>query len=153
MTHDLDDVDKEILYLLQEDSRNHTNSQISDAVGISPSTVGKRLKKLESVGIIQGYHLTLDYNGAGYPLRVLFICTTPITDRSELIRDVLDLPGVISVRELMTGQNNVHIEVVGKANDDITSLATTINEMGIQINEEVLVKNQYLKPASVFKAD
>lgn len=150
MVYELDDVDKEILCLLQEDARNHTNSQIAEAVGLSPSTVSKRLKKLETSGIIKGYTPNIDYDGAGYPLRVLFTCSASITKRGDLVKEVLDIPGVVSVKELMTGNHNLHIEVVGQTNDDVTDLAFAISELGIQIGEEVLVKNEFPKPASVF---
>lgn len=150
MAHELDEVDKEILYLLQEDARNNTNTTIADAVGVSPSTAGKRIRKLEGTGIITGYTPNIDYDAAGFPLRVLFVCTTSIIERGDLIRELLDIPGVVSTRELMTGANNIHIEVVGKTNEDITEVALAISELGIQIREEVLIKSEYQKPSSVF---
>lgn len=148
--YSLDDKDKEILYYLQEDARNNTNAEISEQIGLSPSTVGKRIKRLESEDIIKGYHPDIDYDQADYPLHVPFICTTTITGRADLIQEVLALPGVVNVQELMTGEENVHIEVVGSENDDITELATAIDDLPIDINEEILVKNEYPQPASVF---
>ena len=148
---ELDDIDHEILHLLQEDARNNTNKKIADSVDVSPSTAGNRLNQLESSGVIRGYHPDIDYDNAGFPLRVLFICSTLITERGDLIDEVLDVPGVINVRELMTGNKNVQIEVVGQTNDDITKLAFTISELGVQIEEEVLVKDAYHKPASIFE--
>lgn len=149
--YSLDEVDRQILHFLQEDARNNTNSAISDRIGVSPSTVGKRIKSLESEGIIKGYYPDVDYDRADYPLHVLFICTTTITERADLIQEVRDLTGVVSVQELMTGEENVHIEVVGSENDDITELATAIDDLPIDINEEILVKNEYPQPASVFE--
>lgn len=150
MTYELDDTDKKILYMLQEDARNSSNSEIAETVGISPSTVSKRLQKLENAGVIMGYTPDIDYDVAGYPLRVLFICMAPITERGNLVNEVLEIPGVVNAKELMTGNHNLHIEVVGQQNEDITQLAFSITELGIQIGEEVLVKNEYPKPASVF---
>jgi DNA-binding Lrp family transcriptional regulator len=148
----VDEIDRQILSLLQEEARNNTNAEISDRVGVSPSTIGKRIKRLEEAGIIKGYHPDIDYDRAGLPLRVLFICTTPITDRSDLIQRAIQLPGVVNVKELMNGRENVHIEVVGDHNDEITRLATAIDDLGIAINEEVLVKNDYPQPASIFRS-
>lgn len=150
MGDDIDDIDREIIHFLQEDARNNTNKKIADDVGVSPSTVGKRVKTLESSGIIRGYQPNIDYDVAGFPLRVLFICTASITDRGNLIDEVLEISGVVGVTELMTGENNIHIEVVGRENDDITELAYRISRLGVRITEEVLVKNEYRKPASVF---
>jgi DNA-binding Lrp family transcriptional regulator len=150
MTEDLDEVDKEILYMLQEDARNTSNSQIASAIGCSPSTVTKRLDKLKSAGIIKGYTPNIDYDAAGYPLRVLFICKAAITERGDLLEEVLEISGVVTATELMTGNHNLHIEVVGQHNDDITDMAFSISKLGIQIDEEVLVKNEYPQPASIF---
>lgn len=146
----LDEVDRRILYLLQKDARNFTNTQIGERVGVSPSTVGKRIKRLEASGIVKGYNPDIDYDRADFPLRVLFVCTASIADRSDHVEQVLELRGVVNVKELMTGEENVHIEVVGSHNEDITRLATAIDELGIAISEEILVKNDYPRPASVF---
>ena len=146
----LDDVDREILHLLQEDARNNTNAEISDRVGVSPSTVGNRIKRMEDSGIIRGYPPEIDYGRAALPLHVLLVCTARIADRSDAIDRILEVPGVVSVRELMTGERNLQIEVVGGSHDDITRLATTIDDLGVSIREEILVKNEYFQPASVF---
>lgn len=149
----LDEIDRKILFIIQEDARNNTNAEISDRIGVSPSTVGNRIKQLETSGIIKGYQPDIDYNRAEFPLRVLFVCTTSITERSKLIREVVDISGVVGVKELMTGQDNIHIEVVGSRNEDITTSARAIDDMGIKISEEILVKNEYSQPASVFKPE
>lgn len=150
MAVEIDAVDKEILRILQDDARNHTNNQIAETVDLAPSTVGKRIRKLEESGVIQGYSPNIDYEVAGYPLRVLFICRASITERGDIVKEVLDIPGVVSAKELMTGDNNLHIEVVGQQNEDITALAHDISERNIEISQEVLVKAKYPRPSSVF---
>jgi DNA-binding Lrp family transcriptional regulator len=147
----MDDVDRQILSILEEDARNNTNAEISDRVGVSPSTVGKRLRKLEESGVVRGYFPDIDYDRAGLPLHVLFVCTTAIPEREALLEDALAVRGVVSVTELMTGERNVHIEVVGRHTEDITRLAAAIDDLGITINEETLVRTGYQQPASVFE--
>ena len=147
----LDEIDRQILYMLQEDARNNTNTQIGEQVGVSASTIGKRINRLETDGIIKGYNPDIDYDLADYPLRVLFVCSTSVTERLNFIEQARELSGVVNIKELMTGQQNVHIEVVGSQLEDITRLATAIDDLGITIHEEILVKNEYPQPASVFK--
>lgn len=151
MPYELDDVDKQILFLLQDDARNNTNSYIADTVGVAPSTVSKRINELETAGIINGYTPSINYDVAGFPLHVLFICTASITERTDLVSEVLGIPGVVKAKELMIGERNLHIDVVGQNNEDITALAHTVSEKGIEIGEEILIKNEVPKPASVFK--
>lgn len=146
----MDEVDERILSVLQDDARNNTNAAISDRVAVSQSTVGKRIKKLEETGAIKGYYPEIDYNVTGHPHWVLFVCTSSITERDTLIDRALELPGVVGIKELMTGDRNILIEVVGRDHEDITHLAAAIDELGIRINDEVLVKEGHHRPASVF---
>lgn len=150
MSADLDDVDRKILYALQEDARNNSNANISDQVGVSPSTVGKRITSLEERGIIQGYSPEINYEKAGLPLEVLFICTAQIAEREALVEAAHEIDGVVNVREIMTGTKNVHIHVVGSSNDDITHIAATLDEHGYEITDEILLRSERDSPASVF---
>ena len=50
----LDDTDRRILNILQEDARI-TNVQLSTKVGISPPATLERVKRLENGGIIRKY--------------------------------------------------------------------------------------------------
>lgn len=55
----LDDTDKRILRLLHRDARV-ANAAIARAVGLAPSAVFQRIRKLEAAGVIRGYHAELD---------------------------------------------------------------------------------------------
>ena len=55
----LDDIDLRILRLLQENARI-ANAAIARDVGLAPSAIFQRIGKLESSGVIRGYHAHLD---------------------------------------------------------------------------------------------
>lgn len=150
-SEDLDEIDHAILHALQEDARNNTNAEISERVSVSASTVGKRIARLEEEGIVKSHRSEINYEQAGFPLQVLFICTAPITDRESLIEQTLDLDGVVNVRELMTGRENVHIEVVGTKNDDITHIAHVLDGMGYSVTDEILMRAEYHEPSIHFE--
>ena len=76
----LDDVDRGVLYGLQQDARNATAGEIANEVDVSASTVRNRITNLVEHGIIEGYYPKLDYEKAGCALRVLFIATAPDED-------------------------------------------------------------------------
>ena len=149
----LDDVDRTILYELQRDARNNTNAEIAERVGVSPSTVGKRITRLEEDGVIRGYRPEIDYERAGFPLHVVFICTASITDRETLIESVLNMDTVVNVQEMMTGERNVLIEVVGRTNDEVTRAARRIDELGFTVTDEILKRAEYPQPSVVFGRD
>ena len=139
--YDLDAVDREILYALQEEARNLSSSEIAERTEASSSTVRKRIQRLESEGVIKGYSANIDYTKSGYPIRMLLFCTAPIPERSEYIDDILDVPGVVSVQELVTGEQNLLVTAVGKTDRDITPIAQEIADMGLSITDEVLVRS------------
>ncbi|ODR80323.1 transcriptional regulator [Haladaptatus sp. W1] len=149
----LDEVDRGILHLLQQDARNVTTTEIGDAVGVSASTVGNRLRELREKGVIDGYYPQIDYHDAGFPLRVLFICTAPIPDREALAERALDAPGVVTVKEIMAGVENLHVEAVATTRDDVADVARKLDELGLEVVEEVLVKNEHVQPFDHFGSD
>ena len=149
----LDDIDRGILYALQREARGSTTTELGHRFDVSASTVSNRIDRLEADGIITGYRATVDYERAGFPMNVLMVCTAPIGERGDIARRVLDIPGVVNVRELMVGEDNVHVEVVGKSNDDLTRVATALPEFGLVVRDEILIRNQYFRPLKQFHED
>ncbi len=150
---DLDDLDRYIIYALQGDARRTSASDVADRMGVSASTVRKRLQKLEESEVIQGYHLDVDYERAGFQLHTLIVCTAPVPDREELARRALDVEGVVAVREVMTGSENVHVEVVGVDGDDLSRIGRELDALGLAIEDEDIIRNEYVSPYEGFAAD
>jgi len=138
---ELDDVDKAIVYALQEDARNMSSSDIAERTGTSDSTVRKRIQRLESERVIKGYTAEVDYQKSGYPLRMLLYCTAPISERKEYIQQILDIEGVVSVQELVTGEQNLLVTAIGESDNDITPVAKELLDMGLTVADEVLVRS------------
>lgn len=147
---ELDDLDRAIIYALQGDARRTSASDIADEAGVSPSTVRKRISRLEDAGIARGYHLDVDYERAGFQLHTLIVCTAPIPEREELARSARDVGGVVAVREVMTGHENVHVEVVGRDGDDLSRIGRQLDALGLTIEDEDLVRNEYVIPYDGF---
>lgn len=93
MDDEIDATDRGILYLLQQDAREATTTGIGKQVGVSASTVRNRIESLEERGIIRGYVPIVDYEAAGFQLRILFTCTTSIQPSEALVDEVLDQHG------------------------------------------------------------
>lgn len=149
---ELDDVDRGILHMLQKDARNNTTREIGEAVGVSAGTVRNRIEKLEEANVIRGYLPDINYGKAGYQLVILFTCTA--TDPSEsLAEDVLDLHGVVTVRKLLAGEENYHVEVVGTDTDDVSQIANSIRECGLEIVRSEVLDEEYVQPFDHFGKD
>ena len=63
----LDDIDRQLLELLQEDDRVPL-VELSKRVGLAPSTINQRIKRLVSEGAISGFHARLDPERLGLGL-------------------------------------------------------------------------------------
>jgi DNA-binding Lrp family transcriptional regulator len=148
----IDDVDKAILYALQEDARNMSSGDIAERTGTSDSTVRKRIQRLESDEIIKGYSANVDYQKSGYPLRMLLYCTAAIPERGDIVSDILKIDGVVSVQELVTGEENLLVTAVGESDSDITPVAQELLDMGLTVADEVLVRSHETTPFGEFDA-
>lgn len=148
---DIDSHDEAILKLLQENARHLSSGEISEEAGLSSSAVRKRIKKLEENDVIKGYSADIDYEKSGYPMRMILFCTAPIPDRGGLVEDILEIPGVVSVQELVTGDENLLITVVGQRDGDITPVAEKLLDLGLKITDEVLVRRNETAPFDGFE--
>lgn len=150
MIHQLDNVDRGILYMLQLDARNTTSQEIADKVGVSASTVRNRIERLEDDGVVKGYHPEIDYEKANLPFRVMFVVTAPPTERSEMVEKLMNVQGVVDVREMLTGRRNIHVEVVGQATEDIVRITDAIHEMGVEVESSEIMKQRRQQPFNHF---
>jgi DNA-binding Lrp family transcriptional regulator len=147
---EIDEVDKAILFALQEDARNMSSGDIAKRTGTSDSTVRKRIQRLESDEVVKGYSAEVDYQRSGYPLRMLLFCTASIPERGELIPEILSIEGVVSVQELVTGEENLLVTAVGETDSDITPVAQQLLDMGLTVSDEVLVRSHETTPFGTF---
>ena len=147
----LDDVDRGVLFCLQEDARNTTIEEIAAEVEVSPSTVRNRIEKLEQSGIIEGYIPQINYERAKFPLHVLFVCSAPAEDREELAKKAIDSLGVVSVRELLTSRRNLHVETVATDTKDLTQITNQLTALGFEVVSSEIMTNYYYRPWATFE--
>jgi DNA-binding Lrp family transcriptional regulator len=150
---ELDDVDRHILYYLQQDARGTSSSDIAEKLDLSASTVRTRLNKLENSGIIRGYHIDIDYDLAGYPLYTKIICTASVPNRDELADQARKIDGVTAVREIMTGERNIYVNAIGKDHDDLNRISEDLDSLGLDIVDEQLIRDEYVCPYHGFLDD
>jgi Lrp/AsnC family leucine-responsive transcriptional regulator len=81
-TSELDSIDLRILDLLQHQGRL-TMTELGDTVGLSTSPCSQRVKRLERLGVITGYHAKINPATAGRALLVFVEIT--LAEKSEQI--------------------------------------------------------------------
>lgn len=108
----LDDIDLAILSAVQSDGRI-TNADLADAVGLSPSACHRRVRVLESDGVIARYAALVDRNLVGRGVSV-FVEISLESQREELLDHfeamIADVPNVQSCH-LMAGNADYLVHV------------------------------------------
>ena len=150
---ELDDVDKGILFLLQQDARHLTTKEMGERVGVSASTVRNRIERLEDEGIIRGYHPDIDYDKAGLQLHVLFICSAESADRDRLATEACSVNGVVQTQEVLNGSDNLQVEAVGTDTDDIARISDALHDLGLDVVNSKILKSTRVQPFDHFGRD
>jgi len=96
----LDPSDRAILAILQENART-PNSEIARRVGLAPSAILERIRKLERTGVIRGYEPRLDPRAldAGL-LAFVFVHAEERIGGLEAGREIARLPEVQEVHQV-----------------------------------------------------
>jgi Lrp/AsnC family transcriptional regulator for asnA, asnC and gidA len=88
----LDDVDRQILILLSQDSRRSQRA-LARELGMSAPAVGERIGRLERLGVIRGYGVRLDWSAAGFPMSVFLIITAVQGyQQSAIVEKIANIP-------------------------------------------------------------
>lgn len=149
----LDNLDRQILHLLQLDARGATDTEIAKETDVSGTTVSSRIDKLEERGVIQGYNPEIDYEEAGYPMNVLFICSVDLHKRSEFAEKALDVRGVVNVREMLAGEENLHVEVVAESTTEVKQSTEQLDALGLRIVSSNILAEERVQPWNHFHQD
>ena len=98
----LDDTDRRILAVLLADARTSMRS-IAEEVGVALGTVSNRVKRMEELGVIQGYGVLLDAEKIGWTMTVLCGLRIEKGQLMEVQRRIADDPRVFGIYDV-TGE-------------------------------------------------
>ncbi len=149
----LDDIDRRVIYALMAEARRTSAPEIAAEVSVSPATIRNRIDALEEHRIIDGYHAHVNFERVDGRLTNLFLCTVPTDKRDSITGQVCDVPGVVNVRELMGGRLNLHVLAVGESLSDLRRIDRELADLGIEVEDEVLVENEHFEPYAPFAPD
>lgn len=150
MSRRLDEIDKRIIYHLSKEARNTSSPDIARELDVSPGTIRNRINQLEEDGIIRGYHADVNYEKIESWLVNLFKCSAKVQNRAKLARKALQVKGVVNIREVMTGEGDLHVKAVGEDTKDLTRIARELAGFGLEIEDEDLIRNEHFHPYHSF---
>ncbi len=125
----LDERDLDIIAALQEDARA-TYSEVSRRVGLSPSSVHERVRKLERAGAIRAYRAVVDPEALGLFVTAL-VAVTPLdpTQPDDLPERVVEFPEVEDCFSV-AGEANYILKVRTRTTQHLEELIRRLREKG-----------------------
>jgi Lrp/AsnC family leucine-responsive transcriptional regulator len=123
----MDDRDRAILAALQEDGRA-TFADLGKRVGLAPSSVHERVRKLEQAGVIRGYRADLDPEAVGLFVTAL-ISVTPLDPKQpdDLPDRVREFPEVEDCHSVAGAENYV-LKVRTRTTSELEDLIRRLRE-------------------------
>lgn len=117
----IDDVDRAILDALQQNART-SNAEMARRIGMAPSAIFQRVRKLEESGLIQGYTARINAKALGYGL-VAFIMVQTRDNASSVDTAglIAELPEVLEVHRVV-GEDCFIVKVRVRDTDHLAEL-------------------------------
>lgn len=142
----LDALNSKILMCLQENARQ-SNAEIGRQVGISSPAVSERIKKMEDLGIIEGYKALVSPFEIGYQLKAIITLRAFMGKLKPFLEKVKSYDEVVNCYRI-TGDENIVMEVVLKNQKHLESFIDqliTYGESKTQIVLSRVVKQKEIK--------
>jgi len=121
----MDDVDWHLVEVLQEDARL-TYAELGRRVLLSPPAVAERVKRLETAGVIRGYHADLDLARLGFPMEAVIRMVISNGNECNLIGDRLKLVPEVLECQRVTGTDSFHLRVALRSVEHLEQVLSRI---------------------------
>jgi Lrp/AsnC family leucine-responsive transcriptional regulator len=121
----LDEIDRKMLRVLCADARVSFRD-LSRKVYLSPNATAERIRRLQSLGIIRGFHASLDPARLGLSVEAYIdVRLQPGTTAHSFEAAAMKLPGVVSMA-ILTGSFDVRLRVACKDQAELVRLIETL---------------------------
>lgn len=108
----LDDIDRKLLRILQDDA-NLSVAELAERANMSSGPCWRKLERLQSAGVILGKKVDIDYGALGYAVLVFLRITLDKTQANafdEFIREAKEIPEVDAIQTLL-GRVDIRMDV------------------------------------------
>ncbi|WP_455364303.1 Lrp/AsnC family transcriptional regulator [[Eubacterium] cellulosolvens] len=99
----MDETDKTILNMLQEDARR-SFKDMAEKVGVSEATVFVRVKKLVKAGVIKSFHAIIDPAMVGKGTLAFILLRANPDEYAEALKKLAEMPDIYEIYDV-TGPN------------------------------------------------
>ncbi len=124
----MDEIDRRLLDALQRNARL-TRSELGKRVGLSPSAVADRVRRLEESGVILGYRAELDARSLGYEMAAI-VRVRPVMGQLKKIAEVAAETAEVIECQRVTGEDCYVMSIVFRSIDDLEALVDRFTPFG-----------------------
>jgi len=126
-TYYLDDIDKKILNILQQDSRIPF-SRLAKMLNLSEATIYVRIKRLKESGVIKGFYTEIDYDKIGLNV-VAFVLIKADPKRYEnILKQLTEIKEIYEIYDV-TGEYYAMAKVRVPTREDLAKVLDKIGGM------------------------
>jgi Lrp/AsnC family transcriptional regulator for asnA, asnC and gidA len=138
VVQEINELDKKLLNILQENA-DLTYSEIGKILGVSPSTVYMRLRKLKERGLIKRIVAEVAPELVGLNLRALVFLSIDVRKYSDIASKLANIPNVKAIYDV-TGEWTLVAEVYVKDHKELSDLLDVIGTLeGVQRTSTAVV--------------
>ena len=136
----MDDLDRILVEALQADGRL-TNQELAVRVGLTHSSVSRRLNRLERDGVITGYRALTNRHRLGLSVRAFCsVVRSASVTWENLAREMAEIEGVVSVFAV-SGEADLLLEIVAR---DMQSYAQVVLRTILEVEGVTATRSSFV---------
>ena len=148
----IDNINKKILYLLQEDARR-TYKEIAETLKRSETTIRDRIKAMERLGIIQGYTALIDKTALGLNFFAIILLNPNKSSELDTITEkTKNVKNVLRVYQI-SGEHRLAVFMVAPTYKDLKEIIRTqLLPLGLEDEEIIAVleaDKEFISPLEI----
>ena len=126
--HKMDDIDRKLISLLQENAR-YSLKQLGEHVFLSSPAVSSRIEKLEREGFITGYQAQVDAQKLGYHITAFINLEMEPPQKATFYPFIQACPNVLEC-DCVTGMYSMLIKVCFRSTEELDTFIGQLQKFG-----------------------
>ncbi len=123
----LDDVDKKILSILQQDSRI-SFSRLAKMLNLSESTIHMRIKRLREAGVIRGFCVDIDLDKVGMNVLAFVLLKADPKKYEDILKKLAEIKEVFEIYDI-TGEYYALLKVRVSNKEELARVLDKVGNM------------------------
>ncbi|QGA53495.1 AsnC family transcriptional regulator [Sulfolobus sp. E5-1-F] len=123
----LDDIDKKILNILQQDSRIPF-SRLAKMLNLSEATIYVRIKRLKENGVIKGFYTEIDFDKIGLSVVAFVLIKADPKKYDNILKQLVEMKEIYEIYDV-TGEYYAVLKVRVPTREDLAKVLDKIGNM------------------------